>query len=219
MSTVMELELVPPVDEAFAAAMRSGLVWLPELGMGFLEVTEQPYDDAYFAKYEEYAATEMGVAITDARRGLVNRHVRGLNLVDVGIGCGDFIDGFEGACGFDINPRAIEWLHARGLFLDPYEAAVHCATFWDSIEHIADAAKILRNVRRWVFCSLPIVPGDCPPRRDWKHLRRDEHCWYWTRAGFIRWMAAQGFHCVEHNTMESLLGREDIETFALRRVG
>lgn len=208
-------------DPVFNAHAEQDLVWLPSLGVGYLPVTEQPYDADYFAKYEGYALTPMGRAITAARVALVERHAQRRNLLDVGIGSGDFLDAIGGRdiarFGFDVNPVAVEWLRERGLFLDPYDVSVDVLTFWDSLEHIPDVHRMIANARRWVFCSLPIVPGDGPPRADWKHYRTDEHCWYFTRRGLIRWMDAQGFDCVECNASEDLLGREDIETFAFRR--
>jgi hypothetical protein len=205
------------------------VIWDSARGIGYLPVTEQPYDADYFAKYEAYAATEMGRAITQARVELVRRHVSWeTSLVDVGIGCGAFVDavedgglayGFGFALGYDINPVGVAWLEKRFAFRDPRSEPVDALTFWDSLEHITNAAEFIASAREWVFCSLPIVPGDGPPRADWKHYRPDEHCWYWTRMGLVRWMADHGFRCVECNLMESDLGREDIETFAFRRVG
>lgn len=216
-------EVVSP-DPAFAARARTGLVWLPEHGVGYLPVNEQPYDAAYFGKYEQYADSAMGRAINDERIALVRRHsaLAGC-LIDVGIGSGAFLAELDTctngvAFGYDVNPAGIAWLEERGMFRDPYAAPFDVVTFWDALEHIPDIARILANVNGWVFCSLPIVPGDGPPRRDWRHWRSDEHCWYFTRAGLIRWMAAYGFACVEHSTAESLLGREDIGSFAFRRV-
>jgi hypothetical protein len=112
---------------------------------------------------------------------------------------------------------AVVWLKDRHLYRDPREQPVHGLTFWDVIEHIPNPEAMLENARRFVFVSLPVVPGDGPPPAGWKHLRRDEHCWYFTRRGFIEWVEAHGFECVEHNTMESLLGRDDIGTFVFRR--
>lgn len=198
-------------------------VWAPELGMGYYPVKEQPYDAAYFDKYVGYAESDQGRAITAARVDLVARHASVASLIDVGIGSGDFVE--KGATtllatvyGFDVNPAGVAWLQARRRYADPRAYPADALTFWDALEHIPDAADLLRNAAEWVFCSLPIVPGEGPPRMDWKHLRKDEHCWYWTRAGFIRWMGQQGFECVECNAMETLLGREDIESFAFRRV-
>jgi hypothetical protein len=201
------------------AAMRwacEHLVWVPDLGMGYYPVTQAPYDAAYFEKYQEYAATEMGRAITEARVALVQRYHFG-ELIDVGIGCGDFLQGRgDLTWGYDVNPAGIAWLHSVGRWRDPYEG-VDAISLWDCLEHIPEPSLLLEAVRRYVFVSLPIVPGDGPPAKDWKHLRRDEHCWYWTRGGFIRWMAEEGFDCLEHTTSESLLGREDIGTFVFRR--
>lgn len=211
----------PPRDPLFEAWADQGLVWLPERGMGRLHVHEAPYDEDYFQKYERYAATEMGREITAARVALVERHVGGhAQVVDVGIGCGDFVEAYTGrARGYDVNPVGVQWLKRRGLFRDPREGGADALTFWDALEHIPDPRPFLAAARRWVFCSIPIVPGDGPPALDWKHLRRDEHVWYFTRRGLIGWMREQGFRCVECCAAEILLGRDDIETFAFHREG
>lgn len=212
-----------PSDPIFRQWASDGLVWLPERGMGFYPVREQPYDAAYFAKYQGYAATDMGRALTEARIDFVARHFKG-ELVDIGIGCGDFVAAraLRRECGFtfgyDVNPAGVEWLQRYGCWLDPYRKAVAAATFWDSLEHIADPAPILANIDRFVFVSLPIFT-DCAHVLRSKHFRKDEHCWYWTRDGFTAWMAEQGWRLIEQNRMETDLGREDIETFAFERDG
>lgn len=206
--------LHPWLDDSF--------VWLPERGVGWYLVTEPPeevYDEAYFRRYQRMAETDLGRELTGIRIELLRRHTRARpeRIVDVGVGAGQFVDA-AGCRGYDVMRPAVVWLKDRRAWTDPREQPVDVATFWDSLEHIADADRIIRNVRHWVFLSLPIVPGHGPPPMDWKHLRRDEHCLYFTRDGLIRWMQAQGFRCVEHNTAESLAGREDIGSFAFRRV-
>jgi hypothetical protein len=204
------------VFERWAA---EGLVWLPERGMGWLPVTGAPYDAGYFAKYEGYAATPMGKAITAARVALVERWAAGVDtLCDVGIGCGDFVAARDWFSGFDINPAGVAWLDKNRRNWNPWKWRTDALTFWDCIEHIADPAPLLANAQRWVFASLPIVPGDGPPPLDWKHLRRDEHTLYWTAPGFVAWMAEHGFSCMEQNDEETRLGREDVLSFAFRRV-
>jgi hypothetical protein len=207
---------------ALSALFGDRLVWLHEQGIGFLNVTAAPYDANYFAKYEGYAATEQGRAITRARVELVLRHIdMNHSLCDVGIGCGDFLSALKWPMkyGFDINPAGEAWLRERDLLLNPWICGVDALCFWDVLEHIPNVSQLLADSdARFVFCSLPIVPGDGPPRTDWKHFRRDEHCWYFTRKGFIAWMAAQGFQCIECSAAETLLGRDDIESFAFRRV-
>lgn len=200
------------------AILAPALTWLPDLGMGHLEVREAPYDSAYFEKYQTYAATPMGRAITQARVDLVGRHAPKIVVVDVGIGCGDFVAQRPRTFGYDVNPAGIAWLVRRGLWWDPYESSARALTCWDSLEHVEDPVRLVAAAQEWLFCSLPIVPGAGPPASDWRHLRPDEHRWYWTHAGFLAWTASQGFECAEHNTMETSLGRLDIGTYALRRV-
>jgi hypothetical protein len=205
------------MNEYFRERVDGNLVWLPELGVGYYPVQESPYDAAYFEKYQSYAQTEMGRKLTQARVDLVRRHWWGL-VLDVGIGSGSFVEACSHpAYGFDVNPAAVEWLSSRDLWMDPYASQVPCMTFWDSLEHIHNPQPILANIAHMAFVSLPIFTGSEHILRS-KHFRKDEHCWYWTRSGFLRFMADNGFEVVERNAMEQELGREDIETFAFRRV-
>lgn len=220
-SAAPQLQSAPPPaaphDPVFDAWAGSGLVWLPECGMGRLRVQEAPYDGAYFEKYQRYAATEMGRRITAKRVDLVRRYTD-RHVIDVGIGSGDFILARMGwTWGYDVNPAGIAWLHGMGRWCDPYTAPVESLSLWDTLEHIPNPSALLERVMHFVFVSLPIVPGGGPPPLDWRHLRRDEHCWYWTDAGFRSWLGAQGFRCVEANRMETELGRLDIGTFVFKR--
>ncbi len=192
-----------------------GLFWRKDLGMGFLELTETPYDAKYFEKYVGYANTDFGENLNNARVELVNRYSKNGCLVDIGIGSGQFVEAI-GGYGFDVNPVAIEFLENRQLLLDPYSCKVDYATFWDSLEHIKDIAAILKNVRKYCFVSIPIF-NNMEHVLESKHFRPDEHCWYFTHYGFIKFMDAHGFIVIEHNTMETDLGREDIGTYICKR--
>lgn len=197
-----------------------GLIWSPERGVGYYPVHGQtPYDAAYFDKYQGYADTPMGRALTQARINFVAAHW-GDMVTDIGIGCGQFVEarGFDRTEGFDVNPAGIEWLKARDIYRDPYASPIDAATFWDSFEHIADPTEILACIRRWVFMSLPVFDGPDHALRS-KHFRPDEHYWYFTRAGLVTFMAEAGFALRGHGTFETSLGREDIETFAFERTG
>ena len=205
------------MDRHFEKLIREDFAWFPEKGMGHYPVKETPYDEAYFKKYQGYASTELGQQLNRARISFVNSFYAGFYLVDVGIGCGQFISGRNRtAFGFDVNPVGIKWLNDRGLFLNPYEQEIEAATFWDSLEHIEEPAKLLKNVSQWVFVSLPIFK-DCDHVLKSKHFRKDEHIWYWTQPGFMSWMHEQGFSFQAHSTFEMDLGREDIQTFAFKR--
>lgn len=175
------------------------------------------YDDTYFAKYQGYADTDTGKALTAARIDLVRRYARPGLVVDVGIGCGSFVDAMSPyAYGYDIMPAAVEWLHARKLYVDPYRYAPRVMTCWDSLEHIQSPGKLIRRVRGSVFVSTPIY-RDLDNIRASKHFRPDEHFWYWTHDGLINLFESYGFHCVHHNRMEERHGREDIGTYVFRK--
>lgn len=200
------------------------LVWLPEVGIGYYPVTAQPYDDAYFERYQQQDQSEIGDRLNRARVDLVKKYTQGDELLcDVGIGGGRFVSDMRAAepkmriRGTDVNPRAIEWLTERGIWHEPCEQAVDCLTFWDSLEHINDPSEILAAARRLVFVSIPIF-RDCEHILRSKHFRKDEHAWYYTAEGFRTFMGEHGFLLMESNTMEQDAGREDIGTFVFRRV-
>ncbi len=212
-------------DSTFLHAVQRELVWVPAIGMGYYPVdpATEPYDALYFEKYRGYAETELGAKITWERLELVERQVGNLaTVLDIGIGCGDFIAkrrarGGIATYGYDVSRAAIMWLESRGLFQDSATFEPDVLTFWDSLEHLEDPAATVSRARTWVFVSLPIFEDAEHVLRS-KHLRPTEHRWYWTRDGLIRWFDTLGFQCVEHGTLESLLGREDVHTFAFRRL-
>jgi Methyltransferase domain len=192
------------------------LHWLPEAGIGWYPVEANPYNAEYWDKYRALDSTASGDALTACRVSLVRSHWRG-PVVDVGIGGGRFVQDHHDAFGFDINPSAVAWLKGRKRYCDPHSNSIEAATFWDSLEHIHDPAPILENVRRFVFVSLPIFDDVAHVLRS-KHFKPAEHCWYFTRTGFDRFMRRFGFRMVDHSTIEQSAGREDIESFAFERV-
>lgn len=193
---------------------QTALTWWPELGMGWYPVTESPYDADYFAKYREMDNSERGRLLTAARLDLVRRHYAGV-CCDVGIGGGRFVIESD-SYGFDINPEAVRWLVHRGEFADPYRNKFRALTFWDSLEHIPDIQAILARAGNFVFVSIPIFRNPDHILRS-KHYRKDEHCWYFTRRGFVDFMDREGFDLLECSLMEQIFGREDIESFAFAR--
>lgn len=212
------------MNKTFQAWHDSGLVWLPEKGMGYYPVaaSDEPYDAAYFKRYGEMSETPLGKALTAARVSLVGDYW-GADLVDVGIGSGAFVSHRNSEIsppfktyGYDVNPCAIDYLKARGLWRDPTGEQVDAVTFWDSLEHIPDPAEILARVRCRVFASVPIFTSASHVIRS-KHFRKTEHRWYWTREGLVAWMGDHGWRLLTQNRMESELGREDIGTFVFAR--
>ncbi|KQU77711.1 hypothetical protein ASD12_18090 [Mesorhizobium sp. Root102] len=215
---------VPPRPDFFDACAARQLTWWPELGIGFypVEAGIEPYDAAYFERFQQQADTLIGRALMQARVDFVSGHYQG-GLVDVGIGSGAFIErrnsvASETTFGFDVNPVAEAWLRQRGLFIDPYRERVPAVSLWDVMEHIPDFRALLARVSEWVFVSIPIF-RDGQHVLCSKHFRKDEHVWYFTSDGLIRAFDDCGFDVVSSNRMETDCGREDIGTFAFRRRG
>jgi hypothetical protein len=197
------------------------LTWWPQLGIGYypVEVGIEPYDQAYFERFDRQAQTSIGRALMVARHDFVERHYQGI-LIDVGIGSGAFVAlrrRYQRVTyGYDVNPAGMQWLDKRMLLVDPYLVPFPAMTLWDVIEHIGDFQLLLANVLDWVFLSLPIFRDAEHVLRS-KHFRPDEHHWYFTRDGLLFAMKLCGFALVSESTVETELGREDIGTFAFKR--
>lgn len=200
-----------PVDPA--------LVWMPAHQCGYYPVPDAAsvYDDDYFAKYVGYAATDQGRALTAARVALVREYAGDAPVVDLGIGCGAFIEAHGNATGDDVMPAARRWLEDRGLLVDVLTDPVDVLTAWDSLEHLPNPADVIDRVGRLVILSTPIY-RDMPHAMRSKHFRPDEHFWYWTGPGLIELFRAHGFRCLLMNKMEEMHGREGIGTFVFQRV-
>ncbi len=204
------------VKPIISNGISNSLEWYPEFKMGYYPVSEAPYDKDYWDKYVGYANSEMGKAITNRRVEFVNRWAPESCVVDVGIGCGHFIETRGNTMGFDINPVAVNWLRDRNLLIDPNTSEVDAVSFWDVIEHIHNPEALLRNVRKFVFASIPVFEGPDQILTS-KHFRKDEHCWYWTTDSFPVFMSWFGFKLVGYSEFETELGRSDISTYAFRR--
>lgn len=185
--------------------------------MGFHPRDPISYEGPYWQKYLGYDDTSMGKALTDARKSLVESYWNG-PVVDIGIGGGKFVMSMGNkGFGFDVNSEAVEWLVARGSFLDPYSSHVDVVTCWDSLEHIPVPEALINQVNKFVFVSLPIF-NDPDKITQSKHYRPGEHIWYWSDSGLIKWFADLGFELIERNNCETQLGREDIWTYVFGRI-
>lgn len=219
--------------------IRSGeLAWFQDRGFGYCDPRHAPvpYDDRYFEEYQRRDSSETSDPLCKARFDLVQAHYDPARaseedalqlpplLIDVGIGAGAFIRHWlarnqGGIVGYDIMPAAVCWLAHRDLYRELYaEGPFWAATFWDSLEHIADPAAALARVSRWAFISMPIYESAAHCRSS-KHFKPGEHLWYFTQRGLVDFMGRQGFALREHSQCEIACGREDIGAFAFERVG
>lgn len=193
--------------------MKEKLLWLPEFGIGYYPVEDQPYDEQYWQKYLAMEQTDIGKTLNQARVNMVKEYEWN-EIIDIGIGSGAFIKEFSNAYGFDINPNAIEWLKQNNKWKEP--SNVDAMSFWDSLEHIHNPTELLGNINKYAFVSCPIYTDKDHILRS-KHFRPDEHCWYWTYQGLIKFMSNFGFYLLEYSNIETLIGREDIGSFTFKR--
>lgn len=199
----------------FNELSKRSLAWIQDLGIGYLPVTVNVYDDAYFEAYNAIKETPIGLALNQARTELVDRYTKG-SVLDIGIGNGAFVEARKDTYGYDINPVAVEWLIERKKYRHPFRGA-DALTFWDSLEHIADPTLMLQGAKEFVFISCPIYHDVNHVLRS-KHYKPNEHCWYWTVQGLVLFMSMFDFEVQEVNWMETKIGREDIATFVFKRL-
>jgi len=190
-------------------------------GQWYYPVNKFPYDKKYIEKYESYAETELGKKITKQRCDLINQYNNEPKTnLDVGVGSGEIVDTLD-CFGYDVNPYMIDKLAENGKFVDLYDylGRIKSISFFDSFEHIYDIKRVLSNIENQkVIISLPIYKGEEENLKSWKHYREDEHFHYFTQQGFINFLNSQGFVVLEINNAETLLGREDIETYVIERM-
>lgn len=204
------------MTQSLPTGLNDTFLWSEELGRGWHTRPAMRYEGQYFAHYQKLDNTQMGALLTRARLDLVGKYFPPNETIDIGIGGGRYVQE-SGGFGFDVCDDALKWLMKGGKYRSPYLYPTDAVTCWDSLEHIPDPALLLKQVREWLFVSLPI----CESREEWaasKHFKPGEHVHYFTRDGFLRWCAEQGFECVEMNRVESDLGREGIMSFAFKRV-
>lgn len=197
----------------------NGMLWIPDIGLGYCSDVPAPdfYSDSYWDEYVRRADTPMGRQITELRCKLVLKYLADGPVLDVGIGCGHFIEmRGKNTLGYDINPIGVNWLRHRGIFYDPRDGFPNM-TFWDALEHMSDASDIMSCCTGYAFVNLPIFRDEAHCRES-RHFKPGEHIWYFTRDGLIRWAKGLGFQLIEHNTKETEIGRQDIETFVFKRV-
>lgn len=181
--------------------------------------TSVEYGEKYFEHYVKCENSVIAQKLNEGRTAITEKYCK--TVLDIGIGSGEFIKSSKLLVyGFDINPVGVQWLEEKGLFLDPYKTPqnVDGFTFWDSLEHIPEPHKILELVGRekYIFVSMPIFTDLLWVRKS-KHYKPNEHYYYFTSGGMVKWLTDSGFEVVEVADFETRAGREDILTFVFRK--
>lgn len=212
------------MDEVIANIAREDgdLLLCTEAGVAYQRQLDHlvAYDETYFNKCASYEDQAIAIAINRGRIELVAKHYSPIaRVVDIGIGSGEFIKKRPNTWGRDVNPVAEAWLRDRRLWAEDLQQ-FQAFTFWDVIEHVPRPAEYFAAVpaRGYLFTSMPIF-ADLARIRESKHYRPDEHIYYWTEPGFIRWMARHGFDLLERQTFEIEAGRDSIYSYAFQKGG
>lgn len=179
------------------------------------------YGEDYFEKYVNYEGTPTSIFLNKTRTSITEKYCK-KSILDIGIGSGEFIKYSKlKVYGFDINPYGVKWLKFHKLYINPYDFVLEDIegwTFWDSLEHFPEPQDILKIIKpsNYVFIAIPIFL-DILKIRESKHYRPDEHYYYFTPSGMIKYMVDSGFKFIEHNDAEIKAGRQDILTFVFQR--
>lgn len=191
-------------------------IWFPSHSVGRCNLESgNSYPDDYFKKFEAYKETKMGKRINDFRIGFVGIHHTG-KLIDIGIGCGHFMDSRPNTYGYDVSDYGIKILKEKDRYIDPYKDDVEAITCWDSFEHIPDCWKLVERVKKYVFMTVPLVFSAEHMLKS-KHFKPKEHCWYFTFDGIVKCFKELGFEKVGESKAEVEFGREEVQSFAFKR--
>lgn len=198
------------VDRDLTISHEHGIAWQTDM-----QVTVK-YDAAYMARCASHPP-QMVAKINEGRCKFVAKHVpRKAEVIDVGVGDGSFIRSRPNTKGMDVNPVAVAWLRLAGL--NASSVRCHHLTMWDTLEHMPAPSLYLDqiSVGYCLFVSLPIF-SDLGKIRESRHYRPGEHLLYFTAVGFVMWALKQGFYLLEESDFESVCGRADIRSFALKK--
>lgn len=210
------------MDRYIASFMPSSdgdLVLCPDHGVAYQLDMSHRIEVPYFDKCGGYEGQEIARKINAGRIALVNQYVGSYaDVLDVGVGSGEFIKSRPYTFGYDIDPEAVKWLKATARYTRNF-AGFLAFTFWDVLEHVENPADdYFRHISAGshLFTCLPIF-ADLKRIRESRHYRPGEHLYYWTESGFVEWMRRHRFVLLERDDFETRAGRDSILSFAFRR--
>lgn len=181
------------------------------------------YGDDYFTNYVNISGTSIANKLNNSRVALTEKHCKKC-ILDIGIGSGEFILSSKKlkVYGFDINPYGVSWLKKRNLLVDPYrenDPEIEGFTLWDVLEHMPNPDDFTNKVlpKQFVFISIPTFVNFRNVKKS-KHYKPNEHYYYFSIDGLIKYMDDCDFKYIEHNDMEIKAGREGITSFVFRKV-
>jgi hypothetical protein len=196
-----------------------------DYGRGRTPLNPYCYDTAYAKKYDEYAQTSLGSALTRARIGLLHTSILpGEVVVDYGCGSGQLVSlarKYFRCWGYEVNSAYQQyWRPQRNAKFTTSVAALPwnpaALVFADSLEHLETPTTVIRKFNARVL--LIIIPA--MPHEEWgasRHLRPGEHLHYFAVKGVERYLESLGYRVVLYTDVETRLGREHIYSWVAQR--
>lgn len=193
--------------------------WDSEKKIGFYPVMDSWYDDLYFEASIQNSLSKIAKPLYEFRASIINKYASG-KVLDFGTGCGAFLAYRKNTVGYDICPKSIDYLKKEKLFFDFYRNGldgIDGIAFFDVLEHIKNADSIFKRITsQHVFISLPLFRNKAHVLKS-KHFKVNEHFWYFTLKSINSFIEKQGFEIIEERNDETIIGREDIFTFVIKR--
>lgn len=216
-------------------------------------MTNELYEQKYIEKYIALEKNSDAWLLNEWRAEIVGQYLKEQMakpfVLDVGCGSGTFLDCitrlYDSMCkpvGIDINELAVGYCVLKELkaytprqfnfLMDKYLSSANntVMTFWDSLEHLTDPAKIINKYRPIrIFASLPCLDAFLQKNSMddivlWKHYRPKEHLWNFTAAQFVRYMKNLGYQLLSGPVfteskwrVDKELGDGNIMTFQFTR--
>lgn len=175
------------------------------------------YDESYWNKCAGYEDSEIALKLNQGRISFVECFYRG-EVLDIGIGCGEFIKKRPLTFGYDINQAAVKWLLDNGKYRDDF-SSFSAFTMWDVLEHVETPEHYFINMLpgSFLFLSIPIF-DDLTRIRESRHYRPGEHLFYFTLRGIKQWMNMHSFQLYGASDFETTAGRDSIHSLAFRKI-
>ena len=187
----------------------------------YIDRTSAPisYDSAYFEKYRYYASTDLGQALSAFREGYVTAFAGDQSVLDYGCGYGTIVNRNAKWWGYDIMHETKE--HLGDKYREDWQS-FSAICFFDVLEHLQEPEVILNRMERGVriFVSIPLWSGNWGNPESlarWRHWRPREHFLYCSHQGFVHLVNDWEFKIIDHNRIETSLGRRDIHTYCLEK--
>jgi len=177
------------------------------------------YGTEYFERYRLRAQTQMGFNLSAFRKTYAEIFTdKNSRILDFGCCYGHNVLTNSNWYGFDIIEGTKERLDNK---FDHEYCRYKSICFFDVLEHLCEPIDMLHSIPQGtkLFVSIPLLP-EWPNRKSlmqWRHWKPGEHFLYASVCGFEIFVKQNGYNILDHNMIETSLGRKDIHTYYLKK--